>query len=444
MSRGRSRLTKRVVDAFTCPPGRKDALLFDAELKGFGVRATAAGSRLFLFQYRQEGRTVRLPLGEYGVITPDQARSLAEKARLSLKLGQDPLEERRAAARAAEAAREAERERQAREAFTFGVLVQRWHDEGLGGGSRHAYDARRDLLAQLAAWVDRPAAEITRADAREALQAIWDERGESMARHVSRYLHACYNWGMDHAELPANPAHRALALPREQGRERLLTDEEIGAIWRAAERIGPPLGSYVQVLLLTLQRLREVAGMRRAEILADQREWRIPRERMKNKATHIVPLSPQVLALLEAQPVPEGSPLVFTTTGETPVSGFAKFKLRLDAEIATERRKAGLEPAELPPWRFHDFRRAGVTTMARLGVSTDVADRILSHQAPATNSGVKGVYQLFQFLDERRAALDLWAQHVLACAREEAGPLRRSSRQVGAVVALRRKRVAAS
>jgi hypothetical protein len=102
------KLGKRELDALVCPPGRRDMLVFDDELTGFAVRVTAAGTRTFLFQYRQ-GKTVRrLRLGEFGDITPAQARRLAEEARGLVAGGADPAADRRARmVTTAEAEREA-------------------------------------------------------------------------------------------------------------------------------------------------------------------------------------------------------------------------------------------------------------------------------------------------------------------------------------------------
>ena len=125
---------------------------------------------------------------------------------------------------------------------------------------------------------------------------------------------------------------------------------------------------------------------------------------------------------------------MFTTTGTTPVSGFAHAKARLDAQIMADRARRAAEagdrpaPEPLVPWRLHDFRRTGVTMLARQGVRWEVADKLLNHTAGAIR-GVAAVYQRHDFLAEREAALNAWAAHVLAVgeAAEAAGnviPLR--------------------
>jgi hypothetical protein len=107
---------------------------------------------------------------------------------------------------------------------------------------------------------------------------------------------------------------------------------------------------------------------------------------------------------------------VFSTTGSTSISGFAHAKLRLDAAIGASRAAAavaaGTTPASLVPWRLHDFRRTGVTVLAGLGVRWEVADKLLNHSHGAIR-GVAAVYQRHDFLAERKAALNAWAEHLM-------------------------------
>ena len=162
----------------------------------------------------------------------------------------------------------------------------------------------------------------------------------------------------------------------------------------------------MRLLLLTAQRRDEVAAMRWSELSPDLAVWTVPKERAKNGRAHLVHLAPQARAVLAAVPRVKGRDLVFTTSGRAPVSGFAKAKERLD-------RLSGVRD-----WRLHDCRRTAVTWMAGAGFPPHVADRLLNHVEGAIR-GVAAVYQRGEFLPERRAALEAWAGHVLACARCE-------------------------
>ncbi|NKE43639.1 integrase arm-type DNA-binding domain-containing protein [Roseomonas frigidaquae] len=429
----RLRLTKRTVDAATCPPGRKDVLVFDAELKGFALRVTSAGSKVFIFQYRAGGAVRRVVLGDYGTLTPDQARDKAEVLRGQVRGGADPKAER-AAARAAAAASVAEASRQAQaaeaaaqrqataDALTFKTLVERWRDLHLASRrSRYQHEASRALLASFAGWAERPAHGLTAAEAVAELDRIALDSGPAAARSAFAYGRAMFGWAMRRQLLPASPFAGIQPPAVVADRDRVLTDAELGAVWNAAGGRGWPMGSFVRLVILTLQRREEVAAMRWAELAPDLATWTVPAERAKNGKAHVVHLAPAARAILKAAPRLADSPLVFTTTGKTAISGFSTAKARLDRDIAAARKAAGLEPHELPGWRLHDLRRTGVTRLAGLGFAPHVCDRLLNH-VQGSIQGVAAVYQRHAFLPERQAALEAWAKHVLAVASGKRAP----------------------
>jgi integrase len=170
-----------------------------------------------------------------------------------------------------------------------------------------------------------------------------------------------------------------------------------------------------------MQRRNEVAEIDRKEIDRRQQLWVIPKERVKNTQEHEVALSPAALEILDGLPKighKSGGSLVFTTTGETPVSGFSRAKRRLDAEIlklqkanAAERGDDPDEVEPIPRWRLHDLRRTGASGMARLGINLPVVEKILNHTSGSFR-GVAGVYQRHSFSDEKRKALEAWASFV--------------------------------
>lgn len=449
-------LSKRVVDAFECPPGRKDALLFDGNLTGFAVRATSAGRKVFLLQYKRAGRVVRLVLGEYGALTVEQARVVALQARGRAAGGHDPKAEIREAERAAEEARlEAERvaeearleaERQAKvAAFTFEDLIDRWHDDHLepNRSPRYAAEAKRALHGSFPGWLSRPAVEIVSKEVTERLKRLRQSSGPAAALHAFRYGHAAYAWAQRAELVTVNPFAKAMAPEPLEDRERALSDEELGCVWRASQQLGHPFAGLVGILILTLQRRGEVSGMAWAELSPDFSQWAMAGARTKNKRAHIVHLAPEARAIIAAQPRFADCPFVFSTAGKAKVSGFSKAKSRLDALIKADRRKAGLKPVQMAPWHLHDLRRTGVSTMARLGVPADVADRILNHQASATNGGVKGIYQQYDYGEERAEALRRWARHVAEAAQLPSEP-EAGARPSAKVVQLRPRKGQAS
>ncbi|HEY0204443.1 MAG TPA: site-specific integrase [Acetobacteraceae bacterium] len=415
------KLTEEAIEALACEPGQKDRLVFDDTLPGLAVRITAGGRKFFLAQYTVAGQRRRVPIGRWGAVTLKAARTAAKGILGDVAKGQDV-----AAVRTAERVRV--KGEAAADKLTLDALLEQWSDMALIE-RRPSYrkEAVRAVKAAFPGHLTRRAEALTRADALAGLDALGKAGKPTMAGRTLAYARACYTWAMKRGKVSSNPF---LALPISTGtvsRDRVLTDAEVALIWTAAGELGHPFGPLVRVLLLTAQRRDEVGGMRWSELSGDRTTWTIPKERAKNGRAHVVHLAPTVRAILadvprfawatldgEVRPSPD---LVFTTTGKTPVSGYSNAKDALEAHIAKARTKAAAAagqkaPPALQPWRMHDFRRTAVTWMAGNGVAPHVADRLLNH-VQGTISGVAAVYQRQQFLAERKAALEVWAGHVV-------------------------------
>ena len=128
--------------------------------------------------------------------------------------------------------------------------------------------------------------------------------------------------------------------------------------------------------------------------------WNLPRERVKNGISHTVPLSKQAWDIIAAQPRFVGCDFVFTGDGRRPVGGHSRLKRDLD-----ERTKFS------QPWTLHDVRRSVASGMQRLGIRVEVIEQILNHRS-GTFRGIVGVYQRHDYLNEKRDALQRWANHV--------------------------------
>jgi integrase len=161
---------------------------------------------------------------------------------------------------------------------------------------------------------------------------------------------------------------------------------------------------------LTGQRRNEVAGMTRDE-LHDDGTWHLPGGRTKNGRAHIVCLAPLARELIASVKAKPDSPLIFTTTGTTSVSGWSRTKARLDAAMLAIAKKERGANAVIPAWRLHDLRRSAVTGMAELGIRPDVIEKVVNHVS-GTRAGVAGTYNRSELLPERREALERWAAHV--------------------------------
>jgi integrase len=181
-------------------------------------------------------------------------------------------------------------------------------------------------------------------------------------------------------------------------RERLLTDAELVAIWKAAP--DSDYGRIVRLLMLTAQR-REIGALRWPEIEGEEETALIalPGSRTKNHRQHDVPLSAPALVEIEACLKASGRDLVFGK-GEGGYSGWSRSKEALD--VAADLKQ---------PWTLHDLRRTAATRMADLGVQPHVIEAILNHVS-GHKAGVAGIYNRSTYAAEKRAALDLWADHL--------------------------------
>ncbi len=404
------KLTEKTIATLVCADGQKDRLVFDDALPGLGVRVSATGGKNFLVQFRTPtGGKGRLPIGAWGSITLEQAR-LAAKATLGkVAAGRDPYAERSAHRQNAQTQAEADR-------LTLKALLADWAEIGLVD-NRESYrrEAVRAVSVAFAPFLNRRAEALQRTDAVRTLDAIVKAGKGSIASRTLAYGRACYSWAVKRGRLDSNP-FSGLPIPSANtSRDRVLTDNEIGTIFRNSENLGFPFGPLFQLLMLTAQRRDEVAGIRWSEISNEGSTWTIPASRAKNGKAHVVHLTSAARAIIAALPRSDGSDLVFTTNGRTHVSGFSKARERLGALISANSQGQPVED----DWRLHDFRRTCVSWLAGAGFSTAVADKILNHTTATGLSTVGQVYQRQEYLSERKRALEAWTRHVEQSARDQ-------------------------
>jgi integrase len=408
------KLTQRRIDDLECPPGKKDALVFDDEQRGLGVRVTASG-KSYLAQYTIAGTKRRVPLGSCSAISLAKAREAVQAMLGDVAKGRDPAADRKEAVRKAE-------EKAAHEALTLGVLIDKWEQRHLADKRPgYAAEATRALRFAFAKHLKSPAANLTSKAVKVTLNAIADKGRKATARLTGAYGRACYGWAIGKDLLSENP-FAGIKLDAVASRDRVLSDEELVAIWGATK--GP--GAYnaiVRMLILTGQRREEVADMTWDEIAPDLSTWTIPASRAKNGVAHMVPLSSQAQAIAKAAPrlakdnADDKPEFVFQGRAGA-FNGFSKAKTALD------------DDSGVTGWRLHDLRRTMATGLQRLGVRLEVTEAVLNHVS-GSRAGIVGIYQRHEWSDEKRAALNAWGEHVTAIVegREAGGnvtPLRRS------------------
>jgi integrase len=388
------------------PPASGRIEYFDASFPGLALRVTANGAKSWSAFYRFKGRLRRFTIGSYPAIKPATARREAQAALERVRAGADPGEEKRA-----------RREMRTPETDTFGAVAADYLERHVRANNRPSTfrEAERDLRHDaLQKWRTRPIASLTRRDVLDLVEKIAERGAPVQANRTLSRLGALFRWAVERDRLAASPAERLKPLAVEQARDRVLSDAELRWMWHACDEIGWPFGPVARLLLLTGQRRNEVAGMTWTEVDLDGGLWTIPRHKAKNGREHQVQLSAAATSVLRSLPrFADFADMIFTTTLKTPVSGFADAKRRLDAAmLVAKRAELGTHKGDaIPNWTLHDLRRTATTGMARLKIPPHVVDRILNHTG-GTISGVAAVYNRFEYLEERRAALEAWGRFV--------------------------------
>ena len=392
------KLTKRSVDA--CAAGDRETFFWDADLSGFGLKVTKAGTKTYLVQYRMGGRgaaTKRYTIGRSGTWTPATARTEAERVLRLAAGGIDPYL----------AAKERERDEQD---LAFGPYAQRfllefgkreWRPRTYASAESNVRRWLTPVLARKALTV------ITKRDLVEVLDRV-PASSPALLRNLFVLMRKLFNWAVERGDLDRSPMDNMKPPASVASRERVLTDEELLFVITSSTDLGTPFGELIRMLVVTGQRRDEVAGMTWAELDRNRLEWSIPAHRAKNGVASTIPLSE--IAVVELDGLAGGqrwrrSGFVFTTTGKTPVSGFSKVKNRLDGFVRKSMRR------DIAPWRLHDLRRTFATNMQRLGVRFEVTEALLNHTSGA-RSGVAGVYQRHDWGPEKQEAIRLWTERL--------------------------------
>jgi integrase len=398
-------ITDRTLRGLRPAPAGTRTVLWDSAVPSLCVRVTDKGAASFNVMRRLRGRIIRrmigiswhvpFPAGQPLPYALSDARDDARAAILDISRGIDP-KKRKETERGAEAQRQANSFGSVAEAF-----IQK-HVSGLKSGPEVETTIRRELIPKLGS---RPIADITRRDVVELIEVIADSGRKYAAHKLFNYVSKLFAWAIARhiyglETSPCTGVKPSEIAGKKEPRQRVLSDSEIRALWKATEGLGYPAAPFVRLLLLTGQRLREVAEMTWSEIDIDKVLWTIPADRMKGDSAHEVPLSTMAVEILKSLPRWTG-PFVFTTTGGArPISGFSKMKARLDTAIK--------EP--ITPWRFHDLRRSMRTGLSALRVPDVVSELCIAH----TQKGLHKVYDQHAYLDEKRHAFESWANRVLA------------------------------
>ena len=417
----RAKISKKVIDDL--PLTGKTYFCWDTQMSRFGVRVTATGSKSFVYQYRLGGRgspEKRTTIGKCTTLTPDAARKIAFDYAEKVRGGIDPVEEKKASLDARVQRKKADIE------LAFKTYYRTYLDKRVKVEVPKSYPFMESVLRLHAApkLADKPIDKITRKDLVGVIDAIPSDQ-PAVRRQVYLILSKLFKWAVGRDDIAASPMIGMNAPPAANARDRVLMDQELALVLNAARSLGVVFGAFFELLAITGQRRSEVAGLDWSELNREERLWTLPEERCKNGVTHIVPLSTAAIAILDrlsgtgqkTKPKWPSKGLVFTTTGKTAISGFSRAKKLLDAAMLKIAKAEALEAGEGPEtvevadWRIHDLRRTMATGFQKLGVRFEVTEATLNHISGMSRAGVAGVYQQHDWKEEKREALEKWAQH---------------------------------
>lgn len=405
-------LTDRKVKALKPAKKGERYQVMDAQVPGFGVRVTDKGARTFILRTRFPGGTSasRREIGKCDVVSLADAREKARQWTLLVKQGKDPAQlERQSRAQDAQ-----------KLANSFAAVAEDWFTDKLATerkGAEVERDVRKEFMPKLG---KIPVAEITEGHILTVINAK-KRSAPAQARNLLGHAKRFFQWTIDQRTygLTASPCEHlkpTKIIGRKKSRRRILSNDELFALWRVTGRLPYPHGPVYRLLILNALRLNEVADARKQEFDWRQQLWTIPPERMKGEneeaRAHVVPITAASSAVFESLPkFKKGTYLFSTTFGTSPAWMSDKVKKRIDRRmLLTLRalaRHRGDDPAAvtLPHWINHDIRRTVRSHLSRLKVTEEAREAVLAHARP----GIKGTYDLHDYLDEKREALELWA-----------------------------------
>src|SRR5262249_42547135 len=340
------------------------------------------------------GKAQIITHGPVPLIEPGQAFKRSRELLASTRLGNDPAQ--------------AKRQARERAAETFGALLARYlpyKQAKAKAGSRSFKEVERHLVKYARPLHGRPVAMVDRRAVSGLVSAIASKNGPVAANNMLGSLSGYFTWLIREGLLEgANPASNVNKPVTNGGRERVLSLGEFREVWSALG--DSDYADIVRLLAWTAARKTEIGALVFDEIDFDAAEIRLPASRCKNNKPHVIPLVPPALAILKAR---AGNGREFVFGNGRGFTGWARAKAALDERIAAARKGAGVT-APMPPFVLHDLRRFFATQASDvLGISPWVIEGCLGHVA-AFKSGVAGTYNRSNLVDERRRALERWAQ----------------------------------
>ena len=372
----------------TSNPTEKRRIVWAEGLAGLGIRITPKGTKSFVYKYDIDGQDRWLTLGQYPKLTLAAALKKYGEALEKVGSGDDPADEN------------VRVNAENRKTLTVRQLADDYIEKYAKPRKRSWQEDERILKHDvLKTWGGRKASKITRRDVIALLDEIVARGAPVQANRTLAVIRRMFNFAIDRDVISASPCQRIKPPSAETSKDRYLTLDEIKAFWITLESapLTKQMKSALRLLLLTLQRSSEVISLNVSELNLKTGTWIIPADKTKNKRAHLVTLSPLAMEVVKS---------LIKSAGEDgylfPGEGKGDHLTKAAVSRAVAR---NFEHFGLKKFTPHDLRRTGSTQLAAFKVPRFDRDRILNH----TDRTVGAVYDIHEYEDEKRAALNLWS-----------------------------------
>jgi integrase len=391
----RKTLTDKMVAAL--PRKSKRYIMADPEQRGMYLRVPPQGPAAFVAVARYDGKQTWAALGTADVLKIDAARDKAREAIRRIREGLAAFEPPPV------------------QPDTVADVVDGWLKRHVEKNKLRTGYERKRVLDQyvLPHWRDRIFADIRRSDVAALLDAVEDKHGPWVADSVLSVLRATASWFATRNDDYTPPFARGMrrVATAARNRSRVLNDDELRRVWRAAEAAGS-FGAFLRLLLLTAQRREKVATMKWSDV--DGGTWTIRKEDREKGNAGVLKLPPLAVEIIAAQPRLAGNAFVFPGRADGPLGAFAERHARLRAACGVD------------GWTLHDLRRTARSLLARAGVLSEHSERVLGHVL----RGVEGTYNRHDYRNEMAVALAKLAalvERIVAGPSDNIVPLRDSA-----------------
>ena len=359
----------------------------DIDCPGLVLRISSKGIKSFSFPFRLGGKTGRFSIGKYPQISLKKARELVTEAKSEVANNIDPRTKKRAMRIALDNTVKSMSEE----------FIKKYAKKKNKSWRQAEYNLRLYFVNELA---NKPVNQVGRGDILTILDDLTSQGKLTTANRALAHIKRFFGWLVERGYIEHSPATYIKPLYNEKPRERVLSDSEIKAIWDSSEQLNSSYGHCTKLMFLCGQRESETAHLRRSQI--EDNIWHLASDDTKNKMPSLVPLSKQATSIIR-NTVNEENDYLFTSgrIGDKPINGFSKAKANLN------------KLSKVSDWKFHDIRRTVATNLSKMGYNRMLIKRILNH----ADGDVTAIYDRYQYINEKREALQSWADKLDEIAR---------------------------